>query len=112
MNTLGQTIRQARLHKGWTQAKVSRLSGVDIARISKIENDYSPVFLSEQSWIDLGHALDINPDYMLLANGRIPDKYRDVVAANADKVLALFNSLEALLQTLEETANERRTGHD
>ena len=99
--TLGQTIRTARLHKGWTQAKVSQLSGVDIPRISKVENNYSPVFLSEQNWIDLAHALDIDPDYLLLANGRIPQKYRAVVAANAGKVLALFNSLE-VLKTLEE----------
>lgn len=105
-NTLGQTIKEARLHKGWTQAQVSRLSGVDIPRISKIENDYSPVFLSEENWIDLGRILDINPDYLLLANGRIPKKYRAVVAANADKVLALFNSLEALLKTLEENARD------
>lgn len=90
---LGQYIKRLRTERGLTQASLSQRSGVDIPRISKLENDYHTVFLSEANWTALAAALGCNPDSLLLRSGKIPAKYQQIVVSNADAVLMFFESL-------------------
>lgn len=91
--TMGQYIKRLRVEQGLTQANVSTRSGVDVPRISKLENDYHSVFLSDTNWVALAKALGCDPDYLLLRSGKIPARYHSKVASNADAVLAFFESL-------------------
>ena len=65
--TPGQTVKELRKKKEWTQSVLSELTGIAVSNLSNIENGRSR--LGEDRAILLAAALGIRPEFILFPNG-------------------------------------------
>ncbi len=65
--TPGEVVREIRLKKGWSQKKLSTISGMAVSNISNIESGRSK--LGEERAILLAEALCVKPEFILFPNG-------------------------------------------
>lgn len=64
---IGRRIRAARVGQDWTQAELSRVSGIDRCKISNVE--YGRKGISIPTLIVIADALGVTTDYLLGRTG-------------------------------------------
>ncbi len=90
----GSVLKALRLEKGWTLADVSRLTGLPISTVSKVENDKMSLTYDKLARISKG--LDIDIGLLFALNGAPPPSTsgngrRSVVRAGEGKVIHTTN---------------------
>lgn len=99
---IGKYIKNIRLSKGWSQAKLERLSGISASAISNIEHGNKGIFynLSIPSVVKIAHAFQMSFNDVLSGSGflmAIGDEYfsqdkSQIYITNHD-LINLFNRL-------------------
>ena len=70
---LRQKIRDLRAERGWTQAELSRRSGLDRGYIANLEGSKSIQRPSADAFLKLAHAFNIKPEELYQAAGYIKE---------------------------------------
>ena len=63
MNSMGKRIEKMRNKRGWSQLKLSEISGINNSVISRIESDSKKTF-DDNIIVSLADALEISIDYL------------------------------------------------
>jgi len=96
LSAIGNNIKSRRLELGYTQAELAEKSGVSNVHISHIET--GAVAMSLDSLVDICHALETTPDYVLLGQYNLPTER---VAAFIDKKDLTQDELRFLIEASE-----------
>lgn len=113
MSTVGQRIRELRMHRNLTQRELADRVGINFTYLSRVENDrlddeQTP---REETLQKIATALNADPDELLLLARRIPDAYRDRILARPGVFRKLLNlsdgDLDKLLNQVETAAPRR-----
>lgn len=81
IKTFGTRLKTLRRRKGISQRELSANVGIDFTYISKIENDQAPP-PSEEAIIKIAHILDEDPDILLIAANKIPERFKHLICTN------------------------------
>jgi transcriptional regulator with XRE-family HTH domain len=76
--SFGQTIREARKLKGYTQRSLAPELNVDYSYLSKLENGKAH-FPSEELVRSLAQKLELNEEELVYLSGRIPKQDKDLL---------------------------------
>lgn len=91
--TLGNTIKQSRKAKNYSQRELAKLVEIDFTYLSKIENDRTDYPPKEQVLRAIARQLDIDEDELIFLSGRIPQDNKEFVKQHYDKMPVLFRRL-------------------
>ena len=95
MKNLGERLRYARQHKGWSQEKLAQESGVNQGTISKIEREGQAKSVYA---FELAQALEINFQWLLVGDeeqGK-PSLVQTIELSKEEKeIIVLFRKLDA-----------------
>lgn len=116
MSTLGSRVRGKRLLLGWTQQKLSDVSGVSTAYLSQIERDQWRPKIELIEWI--ARALDTSPDWLLNGDGEhdgpsalAAAKLPGELAELAEKEHLSFGAVSALM-ACQRAVSRKQDGFD
>ena len=97
MTMLATEFKRLRLERGLSQRAIASLLHCDHTYISKIENDGADYPPSEKFLVDAATVLDVEPDFLIFAAGRIPSRYSGLLSrlalVHGDRLPALLNQL-------------------
>ena len=99
---IGTYIKNVRLSKGWSQAKLEYISGISASSISKIEHGNKGIFynMSIPAIVKIAHALEISFYDILNDSGFLSyigdqqfSKYKSQIYIKNEELINLFNRL-------------------
>ncbi len=102
--SIGKRIKEARLAKGWTQAKLAEKSGIEPSNISHIER--AATKLSLPTLINIANALEVTLDELaygsLIKNNHISAMLiEDLLSeCNSNEINALYEILKTSKEVL------------
>jgi len=100
--TLGETIKNARKSKGFTQKKLAEKVDVDLTYISKIENDKANYPPKESVIKAIARELELNRDELIFLAGRIPTKDLKLLQQYHETMPIIFQTLRKNPQAFEQ----------
>ena len=99
---IGTYIKNVRLSKGWSQAKLEYISGISASSISNIEHGNKGIFynMSIPAIVKIAHALEISFYDILNDSGFLSyigdqqfSKYKSQIYIKNEELINLFNRL-------------------
>lgn len=87
--TAGQQLKAARTISGMTVRELADKIDVSASHLSRIECDVPNTSPSEDLLVRIADVLDIDPDDMLAAFGRVPSDLAEFVAESGDNIRAV-----------------------
>ena len=99
---IGTYIKNVRLSKGWSQAKLEYISGISASSISNIEHGNKGIFynMSIPAIVKIAHALEISFYDILNDSGCLSyigdqqfSKYKSQIYIKNEELINLFNRL-------------------
>lgn len=99
---IGTYIKNVRLSKGWSQAKLEYISGISASSISNIEHGNKGIFynMSIPAIVKIAHALEISFYDILNDSGFLSyigdqqfSKYKSQIYIKHEELINLFNRL-------------------
>ena len=99
---IGTYIKNVRLSKGWSQAKLEYISGISASSISNIEHGNKVIFynMSIPAIVKIAHALEISFYDILNDSGFLSyigdqqfSKYKSQIYIKNEELINLFNRL-------------------
>ena len=99
---IGTYIKNVRLYKGWSQAKLEYISGISASSISNIEHGNKGIFynMSIPAIVKIAHALEISFYDILNDSGFLSyigdqqfSKYKSQIYIKNEELINLFNRL-------------------
>ena len=99
---IGAYIKNVRLSKGWSQAKLEYISGISASSISNIEHGNKGIFynMSIPAIVKIAHALEISFYDILNDSGFLSyigdqqfSKYKSQIYIKNEELINLFNRL-------------------
>lgn len=99
---IGTYIKNVRLSKGWSQAKLEYMSGISASSISNIEHGNKGIFynMSIPATVKIAHALEISFYDILNDSGFLSyigdqqfSKYKSQIYIKNEELINLFNRL-------------------
>ena len=99
---IGTYIKNVRLSKGWSQAKLEYISGISASSISNIEHGNKGIFynMSIPAIVKIAHALEISFYDILNDSGFLSyigdqqfSKYKSLIYIKNEELINLFNRL-------------------
>ena len=99
---IGTYIKNVRLSKGWSQAKLEYISGISASSISNIEHGNKGIFynMSIPAIVKIAHALEISYYDILNDSGFLSyigdqqfSKYKSQIYIKNEELINLFNRL-------------------
>ena len=99
---IGTYIKNVRLSKGWSQAKLEYISGISASSISNIEHGNNGIFynMSIPAIVKIAHALEISFYDILNDSGFLSyigdqqfSKYKSQIYIKNEELINLFNRL-------------------
>ncbi|WP_285959728.1 helix-turn-helix domain-containing protein [Thomasclavelia spiroformis] len=99
---IGTYIKNVRLSKGWSQAKLEYISGISASSISNIEHGNKGIFynMSIPTIVKIAHALEISFYDILNDSGFLSyigdqqfSKYKSQIYIKNEELINLFNRL-------------------
>jgi transcriptional regulator with XRE-family HTH domain len=102
----GQTIRQARKDKSYSQRDLAKLLGLDFTYLSKLENnraEYAPKEDVIRAWRG---NWDLDAEELIFMAGRIPQKEEDLLRQHHKSLPALFRRLRESPEFAEKVFQE------
>jgi HTH-type transcriptional regulator, competence development regulator len=88
-----ETIRAARLDKGYSQRQLAKLVKVEFTYLSRLENNRAETPPSEVVVRSLAEHLDLDADKLVIVAGRTPQEINDWMRENVDDFLALYRKV-------------------
>lgn len=101
MQTLGQSIRTARVSLGYSQRDLAKLVEIDFTYLSKLENDCTQYPPKEYVVRQLAHHLSLDHEELMCLTGRLPERYQDLLRQNYKAMPALFRWMRQNLQAIK-----------
>lgn len=102
----GQTIRQARKDKSYSQRDLAKLLGLDFTYLSKLENNRAEYAPKEDVIRGLARELDLDAEELIFLAGRIPQKEEDLLSQHHKSLPALFRRLRESPEFAEKVFQE------
>ena len=99
---IGTYIKNVRLSKGWSQAKLEYISGISASSISNIEHGNKGIFynMSIPAIVKIAHALEISFYFFFNDSGFLSyigdqqfSKYKSQIYIKNEELINLFNRL-------------------
>lgn len=91
--TFGQSIRQARKEKGYTQRQVAKMLNIDFTYLSKLENDRADYPAKEDVIRSLAQTLDRDEEELIFLAGRTPTRYEEFLKTHYRQLPVLFRRM-------------------
>lgn len=91
--TFGQSIRQARKEKGYTQRQVAKMLNIDFTYLSKLENDRADYPAKEDVIRSLAQKLDRDEEELIFLAGRTPARYEVFLKTHYRELPVLFRQM-------------------
>jgi HTH-type transcriptional regulator, competence development regulator len=88
-----ETIRAARLDKGYSQRQLAKLVKVEFTYLSRLENNRAETPPSEAVVRSLAEHLELDADKLVIVAGRTPQEINDWMRENVDDFLALYRKV-------------------
>ena len=86
-------IKAARHKKNLTQKQLGKIIGYDETYISKLENGNKGFFPGSDAIAAIAKTLEIDPELLVIASGRPPERYRPVLQRHPAEMVELFQQL-------------------
>lgn len=94
--TFGIKLRILRRKAKFTQRKLAEAVGIDFSYISKLENGRLPP-PSAETTVEICHALNVDPDELLVSAGKIPPAIREAISTSPAAIQFLRDACEVKL---------------
>lgn len=91
MAALGQRIKAGRAARGMLQSEVAHEAGISVSYLCKIE--IGKECPAEETIVAIAEVLNLNPDELLLAAGRMPSDVMARLQADPDLGLAFLRHI-------------------
>ena len=103
--TLGNFIRNARKAKNYYQRELAELVGIDFSYLSRIENDLINCPPKEKTLKAIAQHLDLNAEELIFLSGRVPQKHKQFIKENYEKMPIFFRRLRENPEKLKKISN-------
>ena len=103
--TLGNLIRTARKAKNYYQRELAELVGIDFSYLSRMENDLINCPPKEKTLKAIAQHLDLNAEELIFLSGRVPQKHKQFIKDNYEKMPIFFRRLRENPEKIKKTSN-------